>query len=145
MPFCSKYLLHSAWSFILVWVQEDINAAESKTSNALKYIITLFLTIAKLAIIICDCSLLILCFSEKCFPAPYWHGFLRSHEKNATMDKLELKGKWNELKGKIKQQHADFTDDELEYEDGKDDELYGRLQQKLGKTRDEVVNWLKSL
>ena len=61
------------------------------------------------------------------------------------MDKLELKGKWNELKGKIKQQHADFTDDELEYEDGKDDELYGRLQQKLGKTRDEVVNWLKSL
>ncbi len=61
------------------------------------------------------------------------------------MDKLELKGKWNELKGKIKQQHADFTDDDLEYEDGKDDELYGRLQQKLGKTRDEVVKWLKSL
>ena len=61
------------------------------------------------------------------------------------MDKLELKGKWNELKGKIKQQHADLTDDDLEYEDGKDDELYGRLQQKLGKTRDEVVKWLKSL
>ena len=61
------------------------------------------------------------------------------------MDKLELKGKWNELKGKIKQQHADLTDDDLEYEDGKDDELYGRLQQKLGKTRDEVVHWLKSL
>ena len=61
------------------------------------------------------------------------------------MDKLELKGKWNELKGKIKQQHADLTDNDLEYEDGKDDELYGRLQTKLGKTRDEVINWLKSL
>lgn len=61
------------------------------------------------------------------------------------MDKLELKGIWNELKGKAKQSHADLTDDDLKYEDGKDDELFGRLQQKLGKTRDEVVHWLKSL
>ncbi|RYD55782.1 MAG: CsbD family protein [Sphingobacteriales bacterium] len=61
------------------------------------------------------------------------------------MDKLELKGKWNELKGKAKQAHGDLTDDDLKYEEGKDDELYGRLQQKLGKTRDEVVSWLRSL
>ncbi len=61
------------------------------------------------------------------------------------MDKLELKGKWNEMKGKVKQAHADLTDDDLKYEEGKDDELLGRLQQKLGKTRDEVVDWLKSL
>ena len=61
------------------------------------------------------------------------------------MDKLELKGKWNEMKGKVKQAHADLTDDDLKYEEGKDDELLGRLQQKLGKTRDEVVHWLKSL
>ena len=61
------------------------------------------------------------------------------------MDKLELKGNWNELKGKIKQSHAEFTDDELEYEEGKDDELFGRLQQKLGKTKDEVVDWIRSL
>lgn len=61
------------------------------------------------------------------------------------MDTLELKGKWNELKGKVKQAHADLTDDDLKYEEGQDDELYGRLQQKLGKTRDEVVAWLKSL
>lgn len=61
------------------------------------------------------------------------------------MDKLELKGKWNELKGKIKQKYAEFTDDELTYEEGKDDELIGRIQTKLGKTRDEVVDWLKSL
>lgn len=61
------------------------------------------------------------------------------------MDNLELKGKWNELKGKVKQSYADLTDDDLKYEEGKDDELLGRLQQKTGKTRDEVVKWLKSL
>ncbi len=61
------------------------------------------------------------------------------------MDKLELKGKWNELKGKVKQANADLTDDDLQYEEGQDDELLGRIQQKLGKTRDEVVTWLKSL
>ncbi len=37
------------------------------------------------------------------------------------------------------------TDDDLQYEDGKDDELYGRLQTKLGKTKDEVISWLRSL
>ena len=61
------------------------------------------------------------------------------------MDKLEFKGAWNEVKGKIKQKHADLTDDDLEYEDGKDDELLGRLQTKLGKGRDELVAWIKSL
>jgi uncharacterized protein YjbJ (UPF0337 family) len=61
------------------------------------------------------------------------------------MDRLELKGKWNELKGKIKQAHADLTDDDLRYEEGKDDELLGRLQTKLGKSREDVVNWLESL
>ncbi len=61
------------------------------------------------------------------------------------MDKLEIKGKWNELKGKAKQQYADLTDDDLAYEEGKEDELVGKLQQKLGKTRDEVVDWIKSL
>lgn len=61
------------------------------------------------------------------------------------MDKLELKGKWNELKGKVKQAHADLTDDDLRYEEGKDDELIGRLQQKLGKSREELIVWLKSL
>ena len=61
------------------------------------------------------------------------------------MDKLELTGKWNELKGKVKKAHASLTDDDLRYEEGKDDELYGRLQQKLGKTRTEIISWLKSL
>ena len=61
------------------------------------------------------------------------------------MDKLEIKGKWNELKGKIKQAHAGLTEDDLQYEEGKDEELLGRLQTKLGKGRDELVTWIKSL
>ena len=61
------------------------------------------------------------------------------------MDSLELKGKWNELKGKVKQAYASLTDDDLKHEEGKDDELYGRLKQKTGKTREGVIDWLKSL
>mgnify|MGYP003469684994 FL=1 len=61
------------------------------------------------------------------------------------MDSLDLKGKWNELKGKVKQQYADFTDDDLMYEDGQDDALLGRLQQKMGKTREQVIDWLNNL
>lgn len=61
------------------------------------------------------------------------------------MDKLELKGQWNELKGKIKQAYGDLTDDDLKYEEGKDEEMLGKLQQKTGKGRDELVKWIKSL
>jgi uncharacterized protein YjbJ (UPF0337 family) len=61
------------------------------------------------------------------------------------MDKLELKGSWNELKGKIKQAYGDLTDDDLKYEEGKDDETLGRIQKKTGKTREELVKWINSL
>ena len=61
------------------------------------------------------------------------------------MSKLKLKGAWNELKGKVKQQYAELTDDDLLYESGKEDELIGRIQQKTGKARDEVVDWLNKL
>jgi uncharacterized protein YjbJ (UPF0337 family) len=61
------------------------------------------------------------------------------------MSNLQLKGKWNEMKGKVKQAYANLTDDDLKYEEGKDDEFLGRLQQKTGKSRDELVKWLKKL
>lgn len=61
------------------------------------------------------------------------------------MDKLEIKGGWNELKGKIKQAYGDLTDDDLTWQEGKDDETLGKLQQKTGKTRDELVRWINSL
>jgi len=58
------------------------------------------------------------------------------------MNKLTWKGRWNELKGKVKQQYAEFTDDDLLYEEGKEDELLGRIQKTTGKTREEVEAWL---
>ncbi|MBV8276513.1 MAG: CsbD family protein [Verrucomicrobia bacterium] len=54
------------------------------------------------------------------------------------MDKLQFKGSWNEIKGKLKQQYGNLTDDDLVFAEGKEDELLGRLQKKLGKSRDEV-------
>ena len=54
------------------------------------------------------------------------------------MTKLEFKGSWNEVKGKLKQKYAQLTDDDLLFSEGKDDELLGRLQTKLGQTKEEV-------
>jgi uncharacterized protein YjbJ (UPF0337 family) len=61
------------------------------------------------------------------------------------MEKQQLKGSWNELKGKLKQKYAQLTDDDLTYIEGKDDELYGRLQQRLGKTKEEIRREIDSL
>ena len=54
------------------------------------------------------------------------------------MNKLTIKGNWNEVKGKLKQKYADLTDDDLTFTEGKEDELLGRLQQRLGKSKDEL-------
>ncbi len=59
------------------------------------------------------------------------------------MDNLRISGNWKELKGKLKQSYASLTDDDLKYEEGKEDELVGRLEKKLGKSKDEVRNMLK--
>lgn len=61
------------------------------------------------------------------------------------MNAQTLKGNWNELKGKLKQKYADLTDDDLLYVEGKEDELYGKLQQKLGKTKEEVQKEINDL
>jgi uncharacterized protein YjbJ (UPF0337 family) len=61
------------------------------------------------------------------------------------MNTTELKGDWNEMKGKLKQKFAQLTDDDLLFAEGKKDELYGRLQSKLGKTKDEVHQIISDL
>ena len=52
--------------------------------------------------------------------------------------KLQLKGNWNEIKGKLKQKYGQLTDDDLIFAEGKEDELLGRLQKRLGRTKDEL-------
>jgi uncharacterized protein YjbJ (UPF0337 family) len=61
------------------------------------------------------------------------------------MNKLQFKGSWNEIKGKLKQQYGNLTDDDLVFAEGKDDELIGRLQKKLGKSKDEVRQMVEKL
>ena len=59
--------------------------------------------------------------------------------------KLKLKGSLNEIKGKMKKVYADLTDDDLKYEEGRDDEFVGRVQKKIGKTKEEVIRWIEGL
>ena len=59
------------------------------------------------------------------------------------MNKLENKGTWNVTKGKLKQKWASLTDDDLQYVEGKEDEMLGRIQKRTGKTREEVEKAVK--
>ncbi|MEQ8362715.1 MAG: CsbD family protein [Cyclobacteriaceae bacterium] len=61
------------------------------------------------------------------------------------MNNLELKGNWNEVKGKLKQKYGELTDDDLSFAEGKEDELIGRIQKKLGKTKDEIKKELMAM
>ena len=54
------------------------------------------------------------------------------------MNELQSKGNWNVIKGKLKQVYGELTEDDLAYSEGNEDQLVGRLQQKLGKTKEEV-------
>ncbi|MEX0684683.1 MAG: CsbD family protein [Balneolales bacterium] len=58
------------------------------------------------------------------------------------MADLKMKGNWNEIKGKLKQQYSELTDDDLQYTEGKTDELVGRIQKKTGKSKEEVERML---
>jgi uncharacterized protein YjbJ (UPF0337 family) len=59
------------------------------------------------------------------------------------MNKLELKGDWNIVKGKIKQKYATLTDNDLQYERGKEQELVGRIQKRTGETKEAVERALQ--
>jgi len=61
------------------------------------------------------------------------------------MNTTELKGNWDEQKGKLKQKYAQLTDDDLLFAEGKKDEMLGRIQVKLGKTKDDFFKILSDL
>lgn len=63
-------------------------------------------------------------------------------EMPSSAAKTTWRGNWNEVKGKLKQRFAQLTDDDLLYMEGKEEELLGRLQQRLGKTRAEIEDIL---
>lgn len=59
--------------------------------------------------------------------------------------KLKLKGATDELKGKMKQAYADLTDDDVLWVEGQEDEWSGKVAQKIGKTKQEVIDWIEKL
>jgi len=61
------------------------------------------------------------------------------------MNITELKGKWEEQKGKLKQKFANLTDDDLLFIEGKEEEMLGKLQTKLGKTKEEFRKIIENL
>ena len=63
--------------------------------------------------------------------------------KQSTMTTLEIKGDWNITKGKLKQKWAKLTDDDLQFAEGKQDELLGRIEKRTGETREAVEKAIK--
>ena len=61
------------------------------------------------------------------------------------MNTNQVKGKWTEQKGKLKQQFAILTDDDLMFAEGKKEEMLGRIQVKLGKTKEELLKIISEL
>ncbi len=61
------------------------------------------------------------------------------------MEKLEIKGNMNEIKGKLKQKYGQLTDDDLALLEGKQDEFLGRLQKAAGKTKEELKREIESM
>ena len=61
------------------------------------------------------------------------------------MNATELSGLWDEQKGKLKQKFATLTDDDLLFAEGKKDEMMGRLQIKLGKSKEEMHKLISEL
>jgi uncharacterized protein YjbJ (UPF0337 family) len=60
-------------------------------------------------------------------------------------DSLRIQGNWDQVKGKMKSQYGDLTDQDLAYIEGKEDTFLGGLEAKLGKTKQELVSWINSL
>jgi len=61
------------------------------------------------------------------------------------MDTLKIKGSWNEIQGKLKQKYAQLTDNDLMFTEGKEEELLGRIQKRIGKSKDEIKREIESL
>lgn len=61
------------------------------------------------------------------------------------MNKLQIKGNWNKVKGSLKEKYGDLTDDDLTYVEGKEDQLVGRLQKRLGKSKEEIIDEINNI
>jgi len=56
-----------------------------------------------------------------------------------------VRGRWNQVKGKLKAKYGELTDNDLLYEEGKEDELIGRIQERTGRAKKEITDFIESL
>jgi len=61
------------------------------------------------------------------------------------MENEKLKGKWNQIKGALKQRYASLTDNDLQYSEGKYEEFLGNLQEKTGESKEKLKDIIDSL
>ncbi|MGV3663162.1 MAG: CsbD family protein [Prosthecobacter sp.] len=61
------------------------------------------------------------------------------------MTKLSMKGTWNQVKGSLKQKYAQLTDDDLLFEEGKEEEVIGRIQKRTGESKENIRSFISSL
>jgi uncharacterized protein YjbJ (UPF0337 family) len=74
---------------------------------------------------------------------PPWRGSNQAPPN--PMTKLNIKGNWNEIKGKLKQKYGQLTDDDLTFEEGKEDEVLGRIQQRTGEAKENIRDFISRL
>jgi uncharacterized protein YjbJ (UPF0337 family) len=61
--------------------------------------------------------------------------------EGGTMNADQLKGKWMQFKGELKQQYGKFTDDDLRQIEGNYDKFVGKVQERYGDKKDELMKW----
>ena len=74
-----------------------------------------------------------------------WMSKLEKSGTTGAGSTLVMHGSWDDVKGQLKQNYAELTEDDLTYAEGKEDELFGRLQVKLGKTKEEIVKLIDNV
>lgn len=70
---------------------------------------------------------------------------LESNKLTDDGSSLIMRGSWDDVKGQLKKNYAELTEDDLTYVEGQEDELWGRLQQKLGKTKNEIMKVIRGI
>lgn len=68
-----------------------------------------------------------------------------SNTNSTDATSLQIKGNWNQVKGKLKQAYGDLTDNDLTFQEGKEDELLGKIQEKTGESKEKIKSFIDSI
>ena len=70
---------------------------------------------------------------------------MENNSFNDDAAELRARSNWTETKGKIRQEYGHLTDDDLEYSEGKQEEWFGKIGDKIGKAAQDVKSWIHNL